>query len=794
MKDAGNSFGTCAGSAAWPTRGAAALLDRLAALIAIAGIVLRLLSAGATGTGTNLLIDQFAWAALSAWFASRALTPGACWRLAGPEFGLLAFSIACLASVLRASCMPAAMDQAMAFLTCALLYNFAVNALGRETILGIFSSTTFSLCVYAAIQYCFIFPETQAAFPRLPVDLSRRLEAREVHATFFYPNTFGGYLALVLPLLVGMTLDARRSGRRSILPPAAAAAAAALGMAMTGSAGAWAALGVGAAAFAALWATRRRGRRWAIAGGLAAAIICSAALALALPGLAARSQSLRNRQAYWTAAIRIFRTAPVLGVGLNNYQDFYPEHKPDVPQETRKAHNDYLQLLAETGLLGLAAFLSFILLGMRPALSAAPEGIGTGNRTEPPAGHAAAAASAGVVLAVLVGDRITVGPALAAGAAWLAHFLLWRPPAGETPFTRIGLAAGIVAMLAHMAVDFDLEDRGAAAALFLALALASVMGGGWMTLRLPRAAGAAAAGTLALISLSLASLAIPRALAAEWAIKGASAALDRFEVEIIGGKLGTSLDDALRLAEKAQGENPFATEGYLLHARIHFHWWNLLRRTSPEGSDRLAELQEKEQITLLALDKALRIRPRDVGAVRAKVDCHREFRRFYLDAAARRPSDADRFLAQADFHLEEAVAHQRRALALYPTLAANHYVMARLLDLRDGGQEALEHYGRALELHGTAAAERWSTGRLELPPLPLARTLNRLGRPFDAAEAIAAHARRVIEGCDAPEARARLERLRAAPEAFGGAPDEADDLMGPVIADAVNGILRGLDK
>ena len=42
----------------------------------------------------------------------------------------------------------------------------------------------------------------------------------------------------------------------------------------------------------------------------------------------------------------------MLGVGLDNWQDHYFQTKTDVQQETRKTHNDYLQILAETGIRG----------------------------------------------------------------------------------------------------------------------------------------------------------------------------------------------------------------------------------------------------------------------------------------------------------------------------------------------------------------------------------------------------------------------------------------------------------
>jgi len=70
-----------------------------------------------------------------------------------------------------------------------------------------------------------------------------------------------------------------------------------------------------------------------------------------------------GRLAYWKKAISIIRTSPVWGTGLNTYTKVI---RRDPNQGTwRYAHNCYLQMTAETGLLGLTCFfwVLFVLLG-----------------------------------------------------------------------------------------------------------------------------------------------------------------------------------------------------------------------------------------------------------------------------------------------------------------------------------------------------------------------------------------------------------------------------------------------
>jgi O-antigen ligase len=84
------------------------------------------------------------------------------------------------------------------------------------------------------------------------------------------------------------------------------------------------------------------------------------------------------RFAYWGTAYRVYEDHPLFGVGLGNYAFYFDEKLPDrplatvpevlrliVPEEGRNrlitAKNLYLRLLAETGLVGTASFLAFVM-------------------------------------------------------------------------------------------------------------------------------------------------------------------------------------------------------------------------------------------------------------------------------------------------------------------------------------------------------------------------------------------------------------------------------------------------
>lgn len=76
--------------------------------------------------------------------------------------------------------------------------------------------------------------------------------------------------------------------------------------------------------------------------------------------------SVNEREWYREAAWKMFKTHPVFGVGLGNYGYLYNEYRPAAAPKVEyyaRAHNQYLEILAEMGVVGFAAFL-FVLLSL----------------------------------------------------------------------------------------------------------------------------------------------------------------------------------------------------------------------------------------------------------------------------------------------------------------------------------------------------------------------------------------------------------------------------------------------
>ena len=84
-----------------------------------------------------------------------------------------------------------------------------------------------------------------------------------------------------------------------------------------------------------------------------------------------RGTGLQNAQAdissgrthFWSVALKIFFDYPILGVGLNAFGTTFPQYDTwNGNFRIEQAHNDYLQILTESGILGFACVAAFIFL------------------------------------------------------------------------------------------------------------------------------------------------------------------------------------------------------------------------------------------------------------------------------------------------------------------------------------------------------------------------------------------------------------------------------------------------
>ncbi len=180
-----------------------------------------------------------------------------------------------------------------------------------------------------------------------------------VTAGFKYYNDFGGYLILVLPLILGALFYKKiKLTIRSfaILPLAILAG---LCLALTYSRGAWIGFVVGFIFLFIYIFIYLANPRQRIYLPILIAALCAVIFFLIPPPMKERMMSIVHMQSagrlgeggLWMQAIRLVGHRIFLGQGLGIYMDM---------SSGTYAHNCYLQMLAEIGIIGLASFLWII--------------------------------------------------------------------------------------------------------------------------------------------------------------------------------------------------------------------------------------------------------------------------------------------------------------------------------------------------------------------------------------------------------------------------------------------------
>ncbi|TMB89330.1 MAG: O-antigen ligase family protein [Chloroflexi bacterium] len=72
--------------------------------------------------------------------------------------------------------------------------------------------------------------------------------------------------------------------------------------------------------------------------------------------------STAERLAHWIAGVHMFLNHPLIGVGIGNYPDAYPGYFITIfVNSLGHAHNYYINIAAETGSIGLTAYLLFLM-------------------------------------------------------------------------------------------------------------------------------------------------------------------------------------------------------------------------------------------------------------------------------------------------------------------------------------------------------------------------------------------------------------------------------------------------
>ncbi len=202
---------------------------------------------------------------------------------------------------------------------------------------------------------------------------------------FDQPNPFAGYLTTILPLAICMALCPANPARFRWLSLGAVGLLG-IGIGLSQSRGAWLGAAVAAVCLLLAWSrfTRRLLIPCALGGTLALALAVSGLLPAAILDrlgqtieyfgvfdvrtveLTSENWAVVERMAHWQAGWYMFLDHPWLGVGAGNYAAAYPQYFVATWREALgHAHNYYLNILAELGVIGGGLLLLLLALAFR---------------------------------------------------------------------------------------------------------------------------------------------------------------------------------------------------------------------------------------------------------------------------------------------------------------------------------------------------------------------------------------------------------------------------------------------
>lgn len=322
-------------------------------------------------------------------------------------------------------------QEALNLLTCGSFYFGVRFLLQRNWHLQLVVAVLFLLVLGTSLLAVYQhFAEVKMVLWRPQVYLGRS------SGTHICPNHYAGMLALVMPLALGLLFWSHLHAAWRILLAYGLVVMFA-GLLFSYSRGGQAAVTIGLAVC--LWLGMRRKGLAAMFVGLglaAAAFALFSYIKEASPEQLARYMNPRgsafNRVQMWTSAWKVFLDHPLFGVGPMMFDWWHGNHREGLLSRAVYAHNDYLHLLADYGIVGGAAMASLVALLLHRLFQ---------------------------------------------GARKYDLLVSLRHPHGEilpdrTAFQRsvfIGAVGGLAGVLAHLVVDFDMHIFANALALSVVL-------------------------------------------------------------------------------------------------------------------------------------------------------------------------------------------------------------------------------------------------------------------------------------------------------------------------------------
>jgi putative inorganic carbon (HCO3(-)) transporter len=234
----------------------------------------------------------------------------------------------------------------------------SLNYENRKRIIQAIIVAGFIISLLAIYQYFFGFKHILNYLAKNGLASSFALDyilGQRVFFPFITPNILGGYLIIIIPLILGIKDKEKDVYFYSL---SLILISVTLCLLLTKSLGALLSAFFGIIIYLSL-----QGNFKTKGVFLLLTILFTIGLIFMLRQVSARTHvlpifSLSMRLDYWKETIRLIKTSPWVGMGLGNF---------DLPL-CRFAHNSYLQIWAETGILGIISILWLIVAGFKSIL------------------------------------------------------------------------------------------------------------------------------------------------------------------------------------------------------------------------------------------------------------------------------------------------------------------------------------------------------------------------------------------------------------------------------------------
>lgn len=220
-------------------------------------------------------------------------------------------------------------------------------------VLGVFLFTLAATAIDSLIQYYWTYKD---------IFLGHVIEpGTRATAGFKSPNGLGAYLTVAIPLIFACFFKKNERLQYRLLFTFLFLLAI-WSLILTFSRGAWLAAFLGIIFFILLYKFPQRRLEFYIVSGLLFLLLVLFTVFGIILTNDMHIAALRYDTAYWRLHVwedtfKMIQDSPIFGHGINTFMHIFQEYRRDVGTNPTYAHNSYLQLVAEAGLLGLIAFL-----------------------------------------------------------------------------------------------------------------------------------------------------------------------------------------------------------------------------------------------------------------------------------------------------------------------------------------------------------------------------------------------------------------------------------------------------